>query len=125
VRLQTRGLLQAAQQRLGVVVPEHASVLLARTADALDAVQGRVLLLEPGENQVNGLEPHGHRRKDLALVVIDEDALLQAILCAEVTVEVDFRFGEDVQVRLDYNGYLTEVSISIVTVCFLMLIRNT
>lgn len=103
--LQIRCILQAAQQRLSVVIPEHASVLLARTTDAPDAVQWRILLLEPRKDQVDCLEPHGHRREDLTLALVGEDALFQAILCAEVCVEVDFCFRKDVQVRLNYNSY--------------------
>lgn len=98
------GAAHGAQQLLGVVVPVHAPVLLAGTADALDAVQRGSIVLEPAEHQVDGLEPHGHGGEDLALVVVDENALGQAILLAKVCVEVDFCFGEDVQVRLDHDG---------------------
>lgn len=94
----------AAKQLLGVVVPVHAPVLLAGTTNALDAVQRGAALPEPAEHQVDGLKPHGHRGKYLALVVVDEDTLGQAILLAEVCVEVDFCFGEDVQVRLDHDS---------------------
>lgn len=95
MRLETGRTFKAGQQLLGLVVPEYASVLLARTADAPDAVQRRVLLLQAGEDQVDGLEPHGDRREDLTLVFIDEYALLQAILCAKVCIEVYFCFGDD------------------------------
>lgn len=94
----------AAQQLLGVVVPVDAPVLLAGAADGPDAVQRGALVPEPAQHQVDGLEPHGHGGKDLALVVVDEDALGQAILLAKVCVEVDLCFGEDVQVRLDHDG---------------------
>lgn len=94
----------AAQQLLGVVVPVDAAVLLAGAADAPDAVQLGAAVSQPGEDQVDGLEPHGHGREDLALVVVYEDALVQAILLAEVCVEVDLCLGEDVQVRLDHDG---------------------
>lgn len=94
----------AAQQLLGVVVPVDAPVLLAGAADAPDAVQRGAGVPEAAEDQVDGLEPHGHGREDLALVVVDEDALGQAILLAEVCVEVDLCLGEDVQVRLDHDG---------------------
>lgn len=103
-RAAAAGAAHAGQQLLGVVVPVHAPVLLAGTADALDAVQRGAAVPEPTEHQVDGLEPHGHGGEDLALVVVDEDALCQAILLAEVCVEVDFCFGEDVQVRLDHDG---------------------
>lgn len=98
------GAAHAAQQLLGVVVPVHAPVLLAGTANALDAMQRGAAVPEPTEHQVDGLEPHGHGGEDLALVVVDEDALGQAILLAEVCVEVDLCFGKDVQIRLDHNG---------------------
>lgn len=98
------GAAHGAQQLLGVVVPVHAPVLLAGAADALDAVQRGTAVPEPAEHQVDGLEPHGNGGEDLALVVVDEDALGQAILLAEVCVEIDFCFGEDVQVRLDHDG---------------------
>lgn len=94
----------AGQQLLGVVVPVDAAVLLAGAADAPDAVQLGTAVPQPGEDQVDGLEPHGHGREDLALVVVDEDALVQAILLAKVCVEVDFCLRQDVQVRLDHDG---------------------
>lgn len=96
--------VQAGQQLLGVVVPVDAPVLLAGAADGPDAVQRGAVLLEPAEHEVDGLEPHGHGREDLALVVVDEHALGQAILLAEVCVEVDLCLGEDVQIRLDHDG---------------------
>jgi hypothetical protein len=94
----------AAQQLLGVVVPVDAPVLLAGAADAPDAVQGRPVVPEAGEDQVDGLEPHGDGGKDLALVVVDEDALGQAILLAKVCIKVYLCLGEHLQVRLDDNG---------------------
>lgn len=102
----TRGAapVHAAQEALGVVVPVDAPVLLAGAADGPDAVQGRAVLFQPAQHEVDGLEPHGHGREDLALVVVDEHALGQAILLAEVCVEVDLGLGEDVQVRLDHDG---------------------
>lgn len=96
--------VHTAQQLLGVVVPVDAAMLLAGAADGPDAVQRGAVGLESAHDQVDGLEPHGHGGKDLALVVVDEDALFQAILLAEVCVEVDLCLGEDVQVRLDYDG---------------------
>jgi hypothetical protein len=80
-------------------------MLLAGAADAPDPVQGRVLLLEPLQDQVDGLEPQGHGSKDLTLLFIGQNTLLDAVLGAEVLVEVDFGVGDDLEVGLDDDGW--------------------
>lgn len=101
--------VQLREQRAGPLAPEDAPVLLARAADGADAVQeGRRAGLggdEPREDQVERLEPHGHGREDLAFGWVGEHALGEPILGAEVAVEVDFGFGEDGEVGLDYDGW--------------------
>lgn len=94
----------AAQQPLGVVGPVHAAVLLAGAADAADAMQRGLLVLQAREDEVDSLEPHGHGGEHLALGLVDEHALGQAILGAKVRVEVDLGLGDDAQVRLDHDG---------------------
>jgi hypothetical protein len=79
-------------------------VLLAGAADAPDPVQGRVLLLEPLQDQVDRLEPQGHGSKDLALIFVGQYSLLDAVLGAKVLVEVDFGVGDDLEVGLDDDG---------------------
>lgn len=82
-----------AEQRLGVAAPKDAPVLLAGPAHAADAVQGRLVVVdEAREHQVKRLEPHGHGGKDLALGLVDEHALGEAILAAKVCVKVDLGF---------------------------------
>ena len=96
--------LESAEQGLSLAAPVDAAVLLARAADAPDAVQGRVLVLQALQHQVEGLEPHGHGGKDLALILVDEHALLDVVLGAEVLVEVDFGVRDDGEVGLDDDG---------------------
>lgn len=73
--LQAFAPVQLAQQRLSLVAPIDAAMLLAGAADAADAVQRSLLVDEPRQDQVNGLEPHGDGGEDLALGVVDKDAL--------------------------------------------------
>lgn len=87
------------------MAPVDATVLLAGAADALDAVQGCVLLLETLEDKVEGLEPEGYGGKDLAFLFIDEDALFDLVFGAKVLVEVDFGGGDDGEVGLDDDGF--------------------
>lgn len=96
---------QAGQQLLGVLAPVDAAVLLARAADAAHALQRGLLGLEAREDEVDGLEPHGHGREHLALGLVDLHALGQAILGAKVGVEVDLGLGEDAEVGLDHDGW--------------------
>lgn len=100
--------VQLPQERLGLLAPEHAAVLLARAADGADAVQeGSVGFRgdEAREDQVQCLEPHGDGREYLAFRGVGEDALGEPILRPEVAVEVDFGFGVDGEVGLDYDGW--------------------
>lgn len=104
------GLRQAAQQRLGLLGPVGAAVLLARAADALDAVHGR-LCREAAQDEVDGLEEHGDGRVDLALGLVGQNALAQAILLAKVGVKVDLGLGDDGQVGLYDNCCVTVLRI--------------
>lgn len=93
-----------AQESRGLLAPVDAAMLLASTTDAAHTVQRRLLFDEPREHQVDGLQPHGHGRKDLALGFVGQDALGKAILGAKVGVKVDLCFANDVEVGLNHNG---------------------
>jgi len=97
--------LETTKQRLGLVAPVDAAVLLARAADAADAAQGRVGILEALQDQVEGLEPQGHGGEHLALGVVDQHALLDTVLGAKVLVKVDLGVGDDLEVGLHDNGW--------------------
>ena len=84
-----------------MTAPVDATVLLAGAADAPDPVQGRVLLFQPLQDQVEGLKPHGYGGKHLAFIFVDEHALLDLVLGGEVLVEVDFGVCDNVEVGLD------------------------
>lgn len=81
--------VQRLEGGLALGVPENAAVLLARAAHALDAVHGALVIPEPGQDEVHGLEPHGHGREHLALGLVGKHALVHMVLGAEVGVEVD------------------------------------
>lgn len=93
---QRRSLGQTPKQRLALVTPIHASVLLAGARDASDALKWTALGLETRKHEVNGLKPHGYRRVDFALGFFDEDAFLDAIL-GKVGVKVGFGFIEHLE----------------------------
>lgn len=101
------GGVKAGQAGLGAGVPEDAAVLLAGTphgADAGDDVGRRRGGSQAGQDQVEGLEPHGNRGHDLARGVAHVDTLADAILAAEVVVEFDFCLGDRLEVRVDNDG---------------------
>jgi len=94
---------QPLQQLLGAFGPVHAPVLLARPADALD--EGQIdLLLEPREDEIQSLEPHGHGRVDFALGGDDVHPVGDGVGDAEVAIKVDFGFGDDGEVGGDDDG---------------------
>lgn len=95
--------LQFREKLLGLPAPVYTAMLLARTADAADAVERGVGFLEALEDEVEGLKPHGDGRKDLAFGFVYLDTLLDAIFGAEVAVEVDLGGGDNGEIRLDYD----------------------
>lgn len=96
---------QAPEDLFGAAVPEDAAVLLAGAADAADAAHGHGHgLLEALEDEVQRLHPHGDGGVDLARLLADVDALLNAILGAKVSVKVDLGLSYDLEVRVDNNG---------------------
>lgn len=99
--LQVLASVQSIQQGLCLVAPVDAAVLLAGAADAADAVQRSLLVDEPRQDQVDGLEPHGDGGKDLTLGLVEEDALAEAILLTKVGIEVDLGFRDDLKIGLD------------------------
>jgi len=92
---------EAPEQLLAITAPVYAPVLLAGTAYTPYARDGRARLPEAVEHEVDGLEPHGHGSKDLTLLLVHLYAFLDAILAAEVFVEVDLSLGDDYKVGLD------------------------
>ncbi|KAI9167437.1 Pre-mRNA-splicing factor cwc15 [Paramyrothecium foliicola] len=97
--------IQAREQAFGLGAPPDAAVLLAGAAHALDAVHGDGHGLgEAVEDEVERLEPQGDGGVDLARLLADVDALVDAILLAEVAVEVDLDLGDRLEVGADDNG---------------------
>jgi hypothetical protein len=81
-------------------------VLLPGAADALDAVHGHGHgVAQAFEDEVERLHPHGDGGVNLAGGVADVDALRDAVLFAEVAVEVDFGLGDDLEVGVDDDGW--------------------
>ena len=75
-----------------------------------DAAHGHALLaILPGreavEDEVQGLEPHGHGGVDFAGGGLDVDALFDAILGTEVGVKVYFCLADYSQGRVDDDGW--------------------
>lgn len=98
--------LEILQATLCFFIPKHTSVLLAGTTDALDAVHGdRHGLAEAIQDEVEGLEPHRNRSKDLARFLVDTDALVDVVSLAEVGIEVDLSLGHGLEVRADDDGF--------------------
>jgi hypothetical protein len=64
-------------------------VLHARTRDTLYLGEIRTLFPQSLQNKVDGLEPQGDGREDLAFIGVCEDALLNPIF-GEIGVKVDF-----------------------------------
>lgn len=95
--------IQLAQQRLCLETPVHASMLLARAADALDKTHVS-LGTKAGQDEVQRLEPHGNWGIDGVLGGVNIDALGDAILGAKVCVKVDLGLGDDRQIRRDDNS---------------------
>jgi hypothetical protein len=56
--------------------------------------------------KVNRFEEQSDRREHLALGGVRQHALFDAILCAEIGVEVDFGFVEELEVRADDDSYV-------------------
>lgn len=97
--------IQPTQQLLGARTPEHAAVLLARTADALDAAHGHGHRLgQTLQHQVERLQPEGDGGKHFARLLAHVDALVDAILGAKVLVKVDFGLGDAFEVGVDDDG---------------------
>jgi hypothetical protein len=72
-------------------------MLHARTRDALDLGEIGALLLQSLQNEVDGFEPQGDGREDLALIGVCEDTLLNSIF-REIGVEVNFGFVDKLEV---------------------------
>lgn len=97
--------IQAVEDLGGAGVPEDAAVLLARAADGADAGErdGRGLG-ETVENEVERFHPEGDRSEDFAGGVADVDALADAILGAEVAIEIDLGLADGLEVGVDDDG---------------------
>lgn len=95
--------------------PVHAAVLLAGAAHGGDASHGHVMGLHGGgealQHQVERLHPHGDGGVDLARRGPHVHALADAILGAEVAVEVDLGLGDGLEVRVDDDGCGFRVSV--------------
>jgi hypothetical protein len=74
-------------------------VLLARTADALDAVHGHGHgVAQAVEDQAQRLHPQSDGGKHFARLVANVHALLDAILLAKVAIEVDLCLGDSLEI---------------------------
>ena len=83
--------LQTRQGPLCVVAPVDTPVLLARSADTPNALEGRVGP-ESVQDQVQRLQPHLHGRIHLTFRLVDANPFRDAILLAEVSIEVNLGF---------------------------------
>lgn len=91
--------IQPLQQRLSLLAPEDAAMLLPRAAHTTDAAHGHGhSLCQAVEHEIQRLHPQGDGGVDFAGGGPDVDAFVDAIFGAEVAVEVDFCFGDDFEV---------------------------
>lgn len=58
------------------------------------------------QHEVDCFEEQSDRREHLTLGGVRQHALLDAILCAKIRVEVDFGFVEELEVRANDNSYV-------------------
>lgn len=89
-------------------------MLHTRAADTLHLIKLRTLLLQPLQHEINGFEEQSHRREHLTLSGVGQHALLNAILCAEIRVEVYFGFLEELEVGADNDSYVMSAIESVV-----------
>lgn len=80
-------------------------MLLTRTANTFDEVYWAALLLQSCQDKVYRLNPHSHGRIDFALILVRLHALDDLVLGGKISVEVDLGFGNDLEVRSNYNCY--------------------
>jgi len=75
-------------------------MLHTRTRDTLDLGEVGALLLQSLQDKINGFEPQGDRREDLALGRVGEDTLLNAIF-EEIGIEIDFGLVDEFKIGAD------------------------
>lgn len=92
--------IQPAQQSLCIFTPKHSAMLHSRSRKSLDSREVGSNVLQSLKNKLNGLEEHGHGRKDFSLGGIGEDTFVDAIF-AQVGIEVYFGFMDEFEVGLD------------------------
>lgn len=95
---------QVPQLGFCLLIPPHTAVLLAASADASDPREVEPRVGDAAEDEVDGFEPHGYGGVDLSELAIDEDALFDSILGAEVGVEVYLCGGDYLEVRIYGDG---------------------
>lgn len=75
-------------------------MLHTRTRDTLDLGEVGTLLLQSLQDKINGFEPQGDGRENLALSRVCEDTLLDAIF-GEIGIEIDFGFVDKFEIGTD------------------------
>ena len=79
--------VEIIEQCLGLLAPKDGAMLHAGARNAPDPTKVALVVLQPLEHEVHGVEPHAYRGIDLALRGIGEHTLLDAIFLLQVVVE--------------------------------------
>jgi hypothetical protein len=79
-------------------------MLLACSAYGFDALKVELGILQSGEDEVDGGEPHGYWCNDFSIDLITMDAFID-LEAREICIEVDFDLVDDLEIGVDNDCF--------------------